>query len=96
MKATSGKVITSMTDIGPEMKQLGAQVRSLGEVRSLDHLEGLVSQNPKGVVTFAVKWVTEEGKQAAHSLVGHRDWIGRVRFLDRSGTVFGSLEDLEQ
>ena len=96
LNATSGKVIRSMTDIGPEMKQLGAQVRSLGDVRSLDHLKDLVSQNPKGVVTFAVQWVTDAGKPAAHSLVGYRDWIGRVRFLDRTGTVSGSLAELEQ
>jgi hypothetical protein len=96
IKSLSGKVISSMTEIAPELQQFRAGVRNLGPLNSLEHVRDLVNANPKGVITFAVKWVQRSGGEAAHSLVAYRDWIGRVRFLDRTGAVFGDLEELEQ
>ncbi len=96
IKSLAGKGIASMTEIAPELRQFGAEVRNLGQIKSLEHVRELVTKNPKGVITFAVRWVTKAGKAAGHSVVAYRDWVGRVRFMDRSGVIFKDLAELEQ
>lgn len=59
IKSLSGKVITSMTDIEPELRQLGANVRNLGEMKSLEHVKDLVNRNPRPLSSDgreATKW----------------------------------------
>ena len=62
----------------------------------MEQIKDLVNNNANGVVSFGVRWAKSGGETAGHSLVAFRDWIGRVRLLDRSGVVAGNLEELEQ
>ena len=46
IKSFSGKLISSMTDIEPDLRQLGANVRNLGEMKSWEY-EGSRAQESK-------------------------------------------------
>ena len=83
-------------------KSLGAHVSPLRSVNTLDDIARLTKNN--GAVTMFNLFGKRMGKQGleevGHAVYAYRDWLGRLRILDRGGRagklgeVFESLGDL--
>lgn len=77
------------------LKQLGARTTYLSTVQSVKEIAALLARNPRSVVVFGAQYV-HNGVQGGHALYAFRDILGRIRFVDRTGKVLKSLEELEK
>lgn len=82
-------------DLIKVLDKLGAKVGPVREVSTLADISRL-ARNDGSVVLIALKAV----KGAGHDILAYRDFLGRLRFLDRGGVratlpeVFTSLDDI--
>ena len=78
------------------LKQLGAKVGTVREIKTLDDIAQLTKPNGS-VVLVSLKSTTEA---TGHTIVAYRDAFHRLRFLDRGGTrvtlprIYSSLDDI--
>jgi hypothetical protein len=78
------------------MNNLGAEVRQLGTLSSIDEVFNAARVNPNGVVMFSVEWrLGGTGAKVGHTLLATRGPFGVMRIIDRSGRVVSSLAELE-
>jgi hypothetical protein len=94
--ATEGskyKIGAWIDDLIPFLRSQGAKIRSLTNISRLEDAIN-AAKNENGVVVFAIKYTTQAGKVIKHSVIAVRDGLGRVRFADYGGKLFGSLEEL--
>ncbi|MEL6988671.1 MAG: hypothetical protein AAGK97_12680 [Bacteroidota bacterium] len=84
-----------------DLKQFKVLLKSIGisskllQLKNIAELKKALSQNPKHVIMFAVKWTNTQGKQVAHALYGFRNSLGKFKIADRTGKVVSSLKELE-
>ena len=80
--------------IAKAMGALGANTKLVTGISTFDDLAKLVSANARDVVVFSVRW-TKGGQEVGHTLYAFRNHLGKVRIVDRSGKIAGSLQELQ-
>lgn len=83
-----------LSEIVDALRQIGAKVGNVIDLPSFDLLRRLVPRDG-GVVLVGLR-AFKNGKKldAGHAVYAFRDAFGRLRFMDRSGHVFSSIDDL--
>ena len=87
------KIGAWIDDLVPFLRSQGAKIRLLNNVKTIDEAVN-VAKGENGVVVFAFECTTTAGKYIKHSVIAVRDGLGRVRFADYGGKLFGTLEEL--
>jgi hypothetical protein len=81
----------------PFLQRLGARVTHLAPPGTWDDVVRAVRGNPDGSVLFSVIWTRSSGPLVSrHTLMAMRDFLGRIRFADRTGKVMKDLAELEK
>lgn len=79
------------------MNNLGADVKRLGTISSMDAVVNAAGSNPNGVVMFSVNWnLGGTGANVGHTLLATRGPLGVFRIIDRSGKAVSTLGELER
>ncbi len=94
MGRTGVKPPKNMNEFMPVLKGLGAKVKEVKNVPTINKLKALTKENKKSVVLFAVRWKKSNGKGAAHALYAYRDTFGRFKIADRTGKIVRNLDEL--
>lgn len=84
-----------MHQIEMMLKQLGARTKAVPSATSMADIVRLARKNPNAVIMFGVRFQSG-GVEAAHAIYAFRDVLGRIRFVDRTGRVMNSVEELEK
>lgn len=88
--AKTGGSPNSMGEFIPILKGLGARIKEVPVLQSIEELKKIVSANPRAVVLFGVAW-----NKGGHALYAFRNALGMFKIADRTGKVVGSLAELK-
>jgi len=104
LKATGGinrgmwvEELLKYSPVIQRMRSLGIFAKPLGYASTIEEVVA-AAKNAKGPVLFSVEWVSEiksitpnihEIKEAGHTFMAYKDWLGRIRFMDYANGPVG-------
>lgn len=89
---TTANGVANLGAFAHTLSTIGAKI---GPIRALNSLQGLKSilRSDGSVVMVGIQFL-RHGRPEGHAIIAFYDYARRVRYLDRTGNVFNSIEEL--